>query len=170
MPSLTSIKLQMAMQRLSLLPAALERGTPWATTYCPTACIATATLWFLNRTDYAGVIEHNLREKVLAPDFRFLLSDSRLSLARLCALQNRYDEAATWFAKARVVLDEQGARPLRAIADYDEALMYLRRGTPGDDRRAQPFMEAARQQFSALDMTGWLRRTENAKRSSVASP
>ena len=161
---------EMAMQRLSALPAALERGTPWATTYCPTACIAAATLWFLNRDDYAGVIEHNIREKVLAPDFRFPLSDSRLSLARLCALQKRYDEAITWFAKARIVLDEQGARPLRAIADFDEALMYLRRGAPGDDQRAHPYMEAARQQFAGLGMTGWLRRTENTPGSGVASP
>jgi hypothetical protein len=33
-----------------------------------------------------------------------------------------------WFERAREVLDQQGARPLRAITDYDEALMYARRG------------------------------------------
>ena len=32
-------------------------------------------------------------------------------------LQGRYDEAREWFAQARAVLDEQGARPLRAITE-----------------------------------------------------
>jgi len=30
-----------------------------------------------------------------------------------------------------------GWRPMRAIVDDDEALMYLRRGTPGDEKRAR---------------------------------
>ena len=73
---------------------------------------------------------------MLGPDFRFPMRDARLSMARLCALQGRYDEATEWFAKAREVLDEQGWRPLRAICDYDEALMYLRRGA-ADGTRAR---------------------------------
>lgn len=88
------------------------------------------------------------------------MSDSRLALARMCALQGRYDEAAGWFAKAREVLDEQGTRPLRAITDYDEALMYLRRDTPGDLARAEPFLAAALKQFRVHGMTGWIRRAE----------
>lgn len=150
----------LAMQRVNLLPAALERGAPWARTYCPTACIAAATLWVLNRTDHAEIIERNLRGKVLSPDFRAPVSDSRLALARLSALQGRYDEASDWFAKAREVIEEQGARPLRAIADYDEALMYLRREGLGDTARAEPFLTAALKQFRALGMTGWIRRAE----------
>ena len=70
------------------------------------------------------VIERNIREKVVTPDFRYPMQDRRLSLARLCALRGRYDEAADWFAKARAVLEEQGARPLRAIADLDEFFMF----------------------------------------------
>ena len=62
--------------------------------------------------------------------------DLRLSLARLCALDGRLDEADHWFAQARLVLDEQGARPLRAIADFDQALMRTRAGHPG---QARPF-------------------------------
>jgi hypothetical protein len=74
----------------------------------------------LGRVDQIEVIERNIREKVVAPDFRYPMQDGRLSLARLCALQGRYDEAAMWFANSRGVLEEQGARPLRAIADLDE--------------------------------------------------
>jgi class 3 adenylate cyclase/tetratricopeptide (TPR) repeat protein len=150
----------LAMQRVSLLPAALERGAPWARTYCATACIAAATVWTLNRTDHAEAVERSIREKVLGPDFRSPMSDGRLSLARLCALQGRYDEASDWFVKARVVLDEQGARPLRAIADYDEALMYLRRAEPGDTEHACPLLTVALEQFNALGMRGWIRAAE----------
>ncbi len=71
--------------------------------------------------------------------------DGRLTLARLCALTGRHDEAVSWFAKAREVLTEQGASPLLAIVDYDEALMYCppegarrRRNGPG------PYLEPAR--------------------------
>src|SRR5262249_24679732 len=103
----------------------------------------------------------NLRGKTIAPDFRYPHVDGRLSLARLCALQGRYDEAVEWFAKARAVLDEQGARPLRAIVDYDEALMYARRGAAGDRERAVPLLETALRQFRALGMPGWIRRAEH---------
>ena len=160
---------EMAMQRLSLLPAALERGAAWARTYCATACIAGATLWVLNRTDHAEVVERSIREKVVGPDFRSPMSDSRLSLARLCALQGRYEEASDWFAKAREVLDAQGAKPLRAIADYDEALMYLRRGASRDAARAEPFLAAALKQFRAYGMSGWLRQAEEYGQSASAS-
>jgi hypothetical protein len=58
------------------------------------------------------------------------------------------------------VLAEQGARPLRAIVDHDEALMYIRRDAAGDADRAQPLLAAARQQFEELGMTGWIRRAD----------
>lgn len=44
-------------------------------------------------------------------------TDARLSLARLCAVAGRPEEAREWFVRERAVLDEQGARPLRAITD-----------------------------------------------------
>lgn len=59
------------------------------------------------------------------------------------------------------MLDEEGARPLRAIVDYDEALMYVRHATPGDRERAAPLLAAALQQLRALGMTGWIRRAES---------
>ena len=56
--------------------------------------------------------------------------------------------------RARAVLTEQGARPLRAIVDYEEALIYHRRGGPGDKEPAAPLLEAALRQFHELGMTG----------------
>ena len=150
-----------ALHLLGTLVAPLERAPGWAANYTAVACDAVETLWLLERTDHIEVIEHNLREKVVEPDFRYFMRDSRRSMACLCALQGRHDEAVDWFTRARAVLEEQGARPLRAITDFDEALMYIRRGAPGDRERASPLLDAALQQFRALGMTGWIKRAEN---------
>lgn len=123
----------------------------------------------LGRTDHIEVIERNIREKVVAPDFRYPMFDGRLSLAHMCALQGRYDEAVEWFMKSRAVLEEQWALPLRAIADFDEAWMYLRRGVEGDAERARPLLDAAMAQFKLIGMTGWLRRAENLVREQAAN-
>src|SRR5262249_44038292 len=88
---------------------------------------AATTLWLLQRTDHAPLLERKLHEQVLAPDFRYPMQDGRLAMAYLRAVQGDYEAAKHWFDRARAVLDEQGARPLRAIVDFDEALMYWRR-------------------------------------------
>ncbi|MGO9605074.1 MAG: ATP-binding protein [Candidatus Binataceae bacterium] len=154
---------ELALQRISLIPAALERGAPWDPTYSLTACIAAATLWILNSNTHAETVERNIRLKVLAPDFRSPLSDSRLSLARLCALQGRVEEATEWFAKARDVFDEQGARPFRAIADFDQSLMYFRAGNGAVPDKALTLLASAAEQFRLLGMSGWMRRAEQLK-------
>jgi class 3 adenylate cyclase/tetratricopeptide (TPR) repeat protein len=149
-----------AMRRLSSVLPAIERAPAWASNYVRLVCHAAETLWLTERTDWVDLIERNLREKVIEPDFHYVMEDGRLALARLCALQHRFEEAIEWFAKARTVLDAQGARPLRAIVDYDEALMYARRAAPGDAARGQSLAEVALRQFRALGMPGWIRRAE----------
>jgi class 3 adenylate cyclase/tetratricopeptide (TPR) repeat protein len=151
---------QQALEQLNMVIAPLERAPGSAPNYTRTGCDAASTLWMLGRTNHIEAIEQNLREKTIAPDFRYPMQDARLSLARLCALQRRYEEAVEWFAKARAVLEEQGARPLRVIADFDEAWMYLRRSAPGDQERARVLLDAAIVQFKTIGMTGWLRRAE----------
>jgi hypothetical protein len=56
-----------------------------------------------------------LREKVIEPDFSYINVDGRLSLARLCALQDRYDEAKDWFAKARTPPSSAMGAPCRCV-------------------------------------------------------
>jgi len=131
--------------------------------YCSSYCLI-ETLWMLERRDHAAVLDRNLREKTLARDFRYPHTDARLSLARLCALTGRFDEAREWFEKARHVLDEQGARPLRAITDFDEAWMEVRRGGTGDRQRALALLDAACGPFESIGMPGWLRRAEELRR------
>jgi hypothetical protein len=146
---------ELALQHLTAVLPALERAAPWALTYLRTACDAAEALWLLDRRDHLPVIEAALRDKALPADFRFPMMDARLALARLCAVDGRHGEASRWFAEARVTLDAQGARPLRAIVDFDEALMHRRAGRPDASR---PLLDAAVDQFARLGMTGWLRR------------
>ena len=149
-----------ALRCLGLLVPWLERAPAWTLGLPMMASHAAEALWVLDRRDHLDAIERALREKVVAPDFRNTMVDGRLALARLCALTGRHDEALSWFAKAREVLTEQGARPLLAIADYDEALMYARRGGPGDAETARPLLEQARAQFESIGMNGWIRRAD----------
>jgi tetratricopeptide (TPR) repeat protein len=156
---------KVALRFLDLLVPWLERAPAWTIALPQMACDAAEGLWVLQRLDHVDVVERALREKVIGPDFRLATVDGRLALARLSALQGRHDEALTWFGEARRVLGEQGARPLLAIADYDEALMYVRRREPGDLTRARPLLEAARAQFEAIGMTGWICRADELSQS-----
>lgn len=151
---------EQALRWLETVLSPLERAPGWAPNYVLLPCLPAYALWLLGRTDHIVVIERNLREKVLAPDFRFPMQEGRLSLARLCALQGRYEEAAEWFNRARSILDQEGARPLRALADFDEALLYVRRAAEGDRERALPLLSAALRQFQNLGMNGWTERAE----------
>jgi ATP/maltotriose-dependent transcriptional regulator MalT len=117
-----------AMALLARPVRALRLAPAWAPNYCRMACEVAETLWLLDRRDHLAVVESALRDKALPADFRFPMTDARLALGRLCALVGRTDEAARWFAEARDVLDAQRARPLRAVVDHDEALMWLRSG------------------------------------------
>jgi len=157
-----------AISLLATVIPALERGEGAFVNYTLIACLAADALWAADRTDYLDVIERNLRQKVVEPDFRYVVVDGRLSLSRLCALSGRFEEASDWFARARTVLEEQGARPLRAVADYDEALMYARRGAAGDRERALPLLDAALVQFREIGMTGWIRRGEELREQLMA--
>jgi len=146
-----------AMALLALPVQALGRAPAWALNYTRTASDTAEALWLLDRRDHVHSVEDALRRKALPADFRFPMMDLRLSLARLCAVDDRPEEASHWFGQARPALEEQGARPLRAIADFDHALMHARHGRHAS---ARPLLEAAAGQFQRIGMTGWLRRAE----------
>jgi hypothetical protein len=149
-----------AMGMVALALPTIERYEGSTANYSRMACTAAEALWIANRTDHVDAIERALRDKVVGPDFRYVMTDGRLALAQVCALQGSYDEASRWFADSRRVTEEDHHRPMRAIADYDEALMYVRRGAEGDAARAGALLEAARPQFREIGMTGWLRDAE----------
>jgi tetratricopeptide (TPR) repeat protein len=149
-----------ALRCLGLLVPWLERAPAWTLGFPMMASHSAEALWVMERLDHVEVIEVALREKVIGPDFRNMMVDGRLALARVCALTGRHDEATSWFGKAREVLTEQGARPLLAIVDYDEALMFARRNEAGDMATARPLLDRARAQFEAIGMSGWIRRAD----------
>ncbi|MDQ3944628.1 MAG: hypothetical protein M3357_05650, partial [Actinomycetota bacterium] len=153
-------RVEHALRHLRPVLPWLERAPAWTNTLPLIASDSAEALWLLERVDDIATVERALRDKIVAADFRYANTDARLSLARLCALCGRHDEARSWLADARRVLTEQQARPLLAVCDYDEALMYLRRGPPGDPDRARLLLEAARRQFVDMGMTGWIRRTD----------
>jgi hypothetical protein len=101
------------------------------------------------------LLEKAVRGKALAADFRFPMMDARLALARVCAMGGRHVEAMRWFAEAQTVLDVQGARPLRAIADLDASRVAA---CAGDRQDARELRRTAVDTFTALGMTGWTRR------------
>ena len=113
------------------------------------------------------MVEAALRDRALPADFRFPMTDSRLALARLCALDGRTAEASEWFDAAREVLEAQDARPLRAVVDHDQALMHLR---SGDRPAAEPWIAAAATRFAQLGMSGWAGRLARAARSEQPGP
>ncbi len=144
-----------ALDHLARLVSWLEQAPAWSHHYPCAAGYAVETLWLLGRLDHADAVERSIQAKVIAPDFRDIEVDGRLSMARLRTLQGRYDEATSFFAAARRVIAEDGAAPLLAITDHDEAVMCQRRGGPGDGNRARERFESARRQFAELGMTGW---------------
>jgi|GEM_PF-509569 len=145
-----------------VLPA-IDRAAGWAATYTTMLYWVIEALWVLECQDHVEMLERNLRNKTLAPDFRYPHTDARLALARLCALTGRVEEAREWFDQARRILEEQGARPLRAITDFDEAWMELRRGPACNRERALALLDAARGPFESIGMPGWLRRADELR-------
>lgn len=84
-----------------------------------------------------------------------------LVVARMAALLGQLDEAHEYFERARRVLEASGQRPLRAIVDFDEAVVAARGRRP----EAADLVAAARRQFEAIGMALWLDRADELVRS-----
>lgn len=147
-----------ALRWLSQALPAIDHAPGWATNYTVMVSLAVRTLWELGRTDHIERIERSLREKVVAPDFRYILSDGRLALGQVCVLTGRFDEARESFERARVVLDEEGSRPMRAIVDYAEAESVVRFGMPAAAGHVDALLASAVERFEEIGMPGWTRR------------
>ncbi len=152
--------IEAALQLLAGAVDALERAPGWAANYLLVASNVVNTLWRLRRADYVEILERNLRERILPPDFRYPSTDARLFLGMLCGLDHRYDDAGRWFALARAVLDEQGARPLRTIVDFTEAELFFDRNASGDHGRASALLDLVQRRVLAAarhDERNWPR-------------
>ncbi|MCU1395128.1 MAG: transcriptional regulator, putative ATPase, winged helix family [Ilumatobacteraceae bacterium] len=139
----------------------------WAINYSRMACDVAEALWYLDRQDDIDVIERSLRDKVIAPDFRYPMVDGQHALGRLLGVRRDLDGALDAFAAARDRLADQRARPLHAIVGFDEALLMARIGLT--DEAADRFAESGRR-FTELGMTGWLDRALEASRRLCHTP
>jgi hypothetical protein len=160
---------ELAKQSVSKLLPAMDRGIPWSTDYADIVFSSATALWWIDEPEMVEPIERNLREKIIVPDYRNPRGDSRLSLAYLCTLNGRLDEARQWFDKARVELEAQEARPLRAIVDFDEAWALVRaeglalsdEGFPDSTRaEVENLLRQAVAQFEEIGMPGWIRNAD----------
>src|SRR5262245_42278818 len=116
----------------SILPA-IDRAPGWLAPALLSH--AAEALEELGHTDHIEIVERNVREKWLEPDVREVLLDASCTLAQLCGLQGKCEEAAELFAAARASFEKQGVLTRRAAVDFYEARMYLRGGAPGDRER-----------------------------------
>jgi DNA-binding NarL/FixJ family response regulator len=87
-------------------------------------------------------------------------------VARLSTLLGRFDQALEYFGRARVTLERREQWVLRAIVDYDEALVRLQHKRPG----AANLLAAAKAQFERLGMREWSRRAALVKVADPAVP
>jgi DNA-binding CsgD family transcriptional regulator len=158
-----------ALEALARAIPAIEMGHGRVYGYTRLVCLAVEVHWLLrHRGDHLPLLEQKLRDEIIAPDFRQPSVDARRSLAHICALGGDAAEAARWFSKSRGALDEQGARPLRAIVDFEEAFDLMHRRGDADVSRAEALAGAALATFRKLDMRGWVNRAE-ALRGEIAS-
>jgi DNA-binding CsgD family transcriptional regulator len=91
---------------------------------------------------------------------------SELTVARMAALLGDMAEASRFFALTRERAAQRGEPPVRAMADYDEALAMARRGA-GDRARIAALFDAAATQFRAIGMEVWARRAQSARDGAV---
>jgi DNA-binding CsgD family transcriptional regulator len=126
-----------------------------------TVFFAAACAWELGEAEHAGRLRRLALDLIASEVADYTPVSSELTVARTAALLGEVDEARAWFERARAALEERGTRPLRALVDYDEALVLRLQ----DPAAAACLLEEARSEFTELEMTGWLERADTVLRS-----
>ncbi|HKG27024.1 MAG TPA: response regulator transcription factor, partial [Thermomicrobiales bacterium] len=123
---------------------------------------AAAAIWRLGDIEHAPAYRRlalDLLESGVGDD---PLGSTELTVARMAALLSNGGEATEFFARARQSLDATGRRPLRAIADLDEATFLLNAG-PAQQARVAELLDAAIAAFDELGMAPWHERAMATK-------
>ena len=121
--------------------------------------VAGAAVWTLGLTEPAPVFLRLAEDLLRAGIGDYPCCSTELTVARMHTLLGHPADAGAAFDRARTTLEKNGQRPLRAMADYDEAVALLRfgRGAPTEDvtGRANSLIDAAEAGFAAVGMSGW---------------
>ncbi len=136
----------------------VEHAAGGSPNYPMTVHMLVSALEELGEAFHVEPLERALRDKIIAPDLRYLEADARLALAMLLSLTDRYGEARGWFDLARAELDNAGNVVLRAEVPFREARAELRRGEACDDAHFTALLAEAREHASALGFDAWLPR------------
>jgi len=145
-----------ARRCLGWIVPALAKLEPRTINQSGAVFFAGAGAWELGEAEHAGELKRLALELIRSEVADYTPACSELTMARTAALLGDVAEALAWFQRARASLDGRGARPLRAVVDFDEALV-LRLEDPAATAR---LLEQARSEFAELEMTGWLSRAE----------
>jgi DNA-binding CsgD family transcriptional regulator len=147
----------------AMLPGLLEAAAHQQplTLYRDAALVAAlAAAWELGAADHAATGRSLIDLATETGAGGQLEATLPLTLARMLALAGDIPAARDILADERPNLDRTGQRPLRAIADHDEAIALAAAGKQGYAEAAR-LLEAAALQFEALGMNGWLKRTRD---------
>jgi len=136
-----------------ILPA-LDPARPLESTTSGAIGLAGAAVWELRASDLAARLLPRALMLADAAGPEFYMTSTELTAARLSAVLGRFDQAVEYFERARATLEQRGQPALRAIADYDEALVRLAHRQPG----AATLLAAASARFEELGMREWSRR------------
>jgi len=145
-----------ARRFLGWIVPALAKLEPRTINQSGAVFFAGAGAWELGEAEHAGELKRLALDLIRSEVADYTPVCSELTMARTAALLGDVTEALAWFQRARAALDGRGARPLRAVVDFDEALV-LRLEDPAATAR---LLEQARSEFAELEMTGWLSRAE----------
>ena len=116
---------------------------------------AAAAIWRMQLAEYAPrylELARSLEEHGLGD---YPQTSIALTLARMAALTSQLDEARQHFARSRLILDESGQRPLRAIVDFDEAASLRDVDRTGVASERDALAKNALATFEMLDMSEW---------------
>jgi len=136
------------------------RAPAWAPNAPIVFAYAADIAWVLEDGRHAGELEAVVRTKWLEPDIEYPEVDARWTLAMLCALDGRPDDARHWFAESRRVLAERETEPLIVGVDYYAAEMERRLGAAGDQEAFAACLAAARARCTHPVMAAWLPRLD----------
>jgi DNA-binding CsgD family transcriptional regulator len=146
-----------AQRILRALLAVLPAMPPTMYVHNGTVNIAATSVWELGAVEYAATCRQLALDLIAAGLGGHFMGSQELTVARMAALLGDIAEASTYFARARTELEASGRRPLRAIADFDEALALLRTHST-DHARISLLLNTALEQFRTFDMEGWRKR------------
>jgi DNA-binding CsgD family transcriptional regulator len=154
---------EQARQFLVALTDTLEWTEPRMYHRSVDVALAGTAVWELSLGEFAGTYRR-MGLEILALGAGEGAFTIELTVARMAALLGDRDAAETYFARARTTLDARGLRPLRAIADYDEAVALMQGTSGGAERaRAAALLESAHTRFDALGMHGWASRAKQLR-------